>query len=124
MANRPTKNTRRNAPDGTWGRSDSSVPEEASEPVRGERGIACRVLDVRVPEVRLDRPRVDPLIGQFVPAPMPEHVWMDLERVQACLISRAREHLAEALGRDGCPTLGHEDEGRVRVIPPKLAKCS
>jgi hypothetical protein len=47
------------------------VPPEASEEERRQRRVTCRVLDIAVPEVRLQRPRVDAVLCQLESAGMP-----------------------------------------------------
>jgi hypothetical protein len=44
------------------------------EPGRAEFGIADCVLDVLVPEIVLNRPRIVSLVGELVAAGMTEHV--------------------------------------------------
>jgi transposase len=46
----------------------------ALEPLRRQCGIACRVLDVAMPEIGLDRARVVAVVGELVTAGMAEHV--------------------------------------------------
>src|SRR6516165_192124 len=59
-------------------RSASNAPE-GFEPGRGQLGVAHRVLDVLVPEIRLKGAGVVPFGGQRKPAGMAEHVRMRLE---------------------------------------------
>ena len=47
------------------------VPPEASKEERRQRRVTCRVLDIAVPEVRLQRPRVDAVLCQLEAAGMP-----------------------------------------------------
>src|SRR5262252_10782970 len=49
---------------------------EVFEPVRGELGVAHRVLDVFVAEPRLQRPGVVAGVGERIAAAMPQHVRM------------------------------------------------
>ena len=52
------------------------------------------MLNVAVTEVSLKRPRIVPLIGQRIPAGVPEHVWVCLEaelRFDACPLDHTRE---------------------------------
>jgi hypothetical protein len=49
-------------------------PPEVLEAGRRQFGIAHRVLDVAVPEVSLQRPRVVPSVGQSVTASVPLRV--------------------------------------------------
>jgi hypothetical protein len=53
------------------------------------------VLDVAVPEVGLQRPRVVPFVGQRITAGVPEHVGVRLE-TQLSLGARTLNHPGEA----------------------------
>ena len=57
----------------------SSVPPKILEPVGRHFGVPDRVLDVLVPEVMLQGPRVVAVVGQLKPAGMAKHVWVDRE---------------------------------------------
>ena len=60
------------------------------------RSIPHRVLDVFVPEIRLQSPRVVASVGQRKAAGMPEHVRMHFEaklRLEPRLLDHAREAL-------------------------------
>ena len=56
-----------------------SVPPKVFEAVRRHVGVPDRVLDVLVPKVVLQGPRVVAIIGQLEPAGMAQHVWVDRE---------------------------------------------
>jgi hypothetical protein len=65
-------------------RSAASTPgkllaPKVLEPCRRQLGVAHRVLDVFVPEVGLERPRVMAGVGKRIAAGVPQHVGMDLE---------------------------------------------
>jgi hypothetical protein len=55
----------------------SSVPPKVLESVGRYVGVPDRVLDVLVPEVVLQGPRVVAIIGQLEPAGMAQHVGVD-----------------------------------------------
>jgi hypothetical protein len=50
------------------------IPPKILKPPRRQRRVASRVLDIAVPQVGLQRPRIDPVVGQLEPAGVPEHV--------------------------------------------------
>ena len=56
-----------------------SVPPKVFEAVRRHVGVPDRVLDVLVPKVVLQGPRVVAIIGQLEPAGMAQHVGVDRE---------------------------------------------
>jgi hypothetical protein len=76
-----------------------------------------------VPEVGLQRPGIDPVIGQLEAAGVPQHVGVHLDP-KLCGHACALDHTVEAFGRQRRPALGDEDEaGRCRAFPleaPKL----
>ena len=57
----------------------SSVPPKILESVGRQFGVPDRALDVLVPEVVLQGPRVVAIIGQLEPAGMAKHVGVDRE---------------------------------------------
>jgi hypothetical protein len=76
-------------------------PPEIPEPHRSQFGVPHGVLNVLVPEVGLERPRVVPLVGKCVPACVPQHVWVDLEG-QLGTDTRAFNHSTASISpRDG-----------------------
>jgi hypothetical protein len=54
-------------------------PKEFLEPLRRQRGIARRVLDIAVPKVGLDRPRIVAVVGELVAAGVAQHVGVRLD---------------------------------------------
>ena len=56
-----------------------SAPPEILEPCRRQLGISNRMLDILVPEVGLQSPRIVALVGQREPAGMPQHVGVNLD---------------------------------------------
>jgi hypothetical protein len=59
----------------------SSISKKFLEPLRRQGGVARRILDVAMPEIRLDRPRIVAVICELVAAGMAEHVGMSSRRV-------------------------------------------
>jgi hypothetical protein len=57
----------------------ASISKEFLGPLRRHGRIARRILNVAMPEVRLDRARIAAVIGELVAAGMPEHVGMRLD---------------------------------------------
>jgi len=55
------------------------IPPEASEPIRRQLGIPNRMLNVSVPQVVLNRPRVVAVVRQLVAARVVPHVRMHEE---------------------------------------------
>src|SRR5205807_825537 len=53
---------------------------EVFEPVRGQLGVSDGVLDVLMAQPRLQAPGVVTSIGERIPAPVPQHVWMHPKR--------------------------------------------
>jgi hypothetical protein len=47
-------------------------PEKFLEPMRRQGGIARRILNIAMPEIRLDRARVVAIVGELVAAGMPK----------------------------------------------------
>ena len=70
----------------------SLVLPEPLEPIRGQLRVPCRVLNIPVPEVVLNRPRVVPVIGELVPAGVTQHVGMN-RKAQPSLLTRPRHEL-------------------------------
>jgi hypothetical protein len=88
----------------------SSVPPKVLEPVGRHFGVPDRVLDILVPEVVLQGPRVVTIIGQLEPAGMAKHVRVDRERH----VSGFPEPLDEPVETDGADwpaALGNEYVG-------------
>src|SRR5262249_6432949 len=61
------------------GASTTLTPPKVLEPVGRYVGVPDRVLNVFVPEVVLQGPRVVAIVGELEPAGMAEHVGMDRE---------------------------------------------
>src|SRR3954465_15584556 len=78
---------------------------EGFEAVGCELGVAHRVLDVLVPEIMLQSPRVLAIVGQLVAARMPQHVRVHWEG-KAASLPRAGQHLAKAGRRHRRTALG------------------
>ena len=87
-----------------------SGPPKISKPRRRQLSVPHGVLDVAVPEVRLQGPRVVPLVGQRVSACVPKHVRVRLEPklgLDACPL----DHAGEPRSAEGCPALRREHKG-------------
>jgi hypothetical protein len=65
------------------------------------------MLDILVPEIMLQRPRVLAIIGEFEPAGMPQHMRMNWERYLGGLAEPAY-HTPEPDGAHGRPALAYE----------------
>jgi len=61
------------------GASTTLIPPKVLEPVGRHFGVPDRVLDVLVPEVVLQGPRVVAIVGEFEPTGMAKHVRVDGE---------------------------------------------
>jgi hypothetical protein len=59
--------------------SGTLTPPEVLEPRRGQFGIAHRMLDVAVPEIRLQSSRVMSPVGKPIAAGVPQHVRVGFE---------------------------------------------
>src|SRR6516162_8055173 len=93
----------------------SSVPPKILEPVGRHVGVPDRVLDVLVPEVVLQGPRVVAIIGQFEATGMAKHVRVDREWHLGSL-TEALDKPVETDGADWPAALGNEYVGVSRVI--------
>jgi hypothetical protein len=82
-----------------------------------ELGIAHRVLNILVPEIRLKSPRVVPFGGQRKSAGVPQHMRMGLEG-EPCLRAGTLDHSREARRGEGRPALAGEDKRRLRLLLP------
>jgi hypothetical protein len=78
-------------------RSPSSVPPKAFEPIGRHFGIPDRVLNVLVPEVVLQGPRVVAIVRELEPTGVAKHVWVDRE----WHLSGLADALDEAVETDG-----------------------
>ena len=65
------------------------------------------MLNIAVPEPRLQRPRIVPLVGKLVAAAMPKHVGMDREG-HAGSLAETLDQGMEALRRHRRAALGYE----------------
>lgn len=68
------------------------------------------MLNVAVAKVRLQRPRVVPLVGERVAAGVPQHVWVCL-KAQPRLSARPLDHAGNASGAEECLKLRSEYAG-------------
>src|SRR5262249_50910819 len=91
--------------------SRASIFPPALESCRCQLGIANRVLNVFVPQVRLQRSRIPPRVRLVETAGVPEHVWVSLDLEPSSLASPANE-LLEVGHRHRRAALGHEQERR------------
>jgi hypothetical protein len=73
------------------------------------------MLDRFVPEVGLDRPGIDALVGQLKTAGVPQHVRMDLH-IEASGITGSLDRRLEAALRKWRPALTDEDEWRFGLL--------
>jgi len=97
-------------------RSASNAPERF-EPGRGQLGVAHRVLDVLVAQIRLKGAGIMSLGSERKSASMPQHVRMRLE-AEPCLCARTLDHPGEACGGEGGAALRREHKGRLRLLLP------
>src|SRR5262249_36522911 len=94
----------------------SSIPPKVLEPVGCHFGVSDRVLDVPVPEVVLQRPRVVAIVGELEPTGMAKHVRVDGEWHLGGL-PEALDEAVEADGTDRPTAFGNEHVGVSRIIP-------
>lgn len=52
------------------------IPPKILKPIRRQLGIPHRMLNVLMPQVMLNRPRILPIVRQLKPASMAKHVWV------------------------------------------------
>ena len=57
----------------------TASPSKSLEPARRQRRVTGRILDIAVPQVRLEGSRIDPVVGQFEAARVPQHVGVRLD---------------------------------------------
>src|SRR5262245_66306852 len=98
----------------TWG-WPLSIPPKVLEPVGRHFGVPDGVLDVLVPEVMLQGPRVVAIVGELEPAGMAQHVRVDREWHVSGL-PEALDKPVEPDGADWPAALGNEYVGVSRVI--------
>ena len=73
------------------------------------------MLNVLVPEIVLQRPRVMAIVGEFEPTGMAKHVRVDREWHLGSLAD-ALDEAVETDGADWSAALGNEEVGVLRVI--------
>ena len=83
------------------------VPPKVLEAVGRHFGVPDRMLNVLVPEVVLQGPRVVAVVGELEPAGMAKHVWVDRE----WHLGGLADALDEAVETDGADPLGHKYVG-------------
>src|SRR5262245_27163164 len=93
----------------------SSVLPKVLEAIRRHFGVPDRVLDVLVPEVVLQGPRVVAIIGQLEPTGMAKHMRVDREWHLGGL-PEALDEPVKTDGTDWPAALGNEYVGVSRVI--------
>jgi hypothetical protein len=92
-------------------RSQLSFPPEILEPRRRKLGIAHRMLDVAMPEIRLQGASIVASIGQGISAGVTQHVRVSLEGQFGCPTG-SFDHSREAGGCEWRTALGREYERR------------
>src|SRR6516164_7278834 len=93
----------------------SSVPPKILESVGRQFGVPDRVLNVLVPEVVLQGPRVVAIVGELEPAGMAKHVRVDREWHLGGLADTLDEAM-EADGADRPTAFGNKHVSLSRVI--------
>src|SRR5262249_31673126 len=93
------------------------------ESVGSHLGVADRVLDVLVPEVVLQRPRVVAIVGELEPTGMAKHVWMDREWHLGSLAD-ALDEAGEAHRTDWPASLGTRRSVRRARSPSPRVGCT
>src|SRR5215813_5470578 len=93
----------------------SSVPPKVFEPVGRHFGIPDRVLNVLVPKVVLQGPRVVAIVGELEPAGVAKHVRVD-RKWHLGGFPEALDEPVETDGTDWPAALGNEYVGVCRVI--------
>src|SRR5215831_5584868 len=102
-------------PTSRWASDWSSSSPKVLEPVGRHVGIPDRVLNVLVPEVVLQGPRVMAIVRELEPTGMAKHVWVDREWHLGSL-TEALDKPVETYGADWPAALGNEYVGVCRVI--------
>src|SRR5262249_33328927 len=108
---------------GAAGKLNRSAPPKVLEPVGRHFGISDRVLDVLVPEVMLQSPRVVPIVGELEPAGMAQHVRVDREW-HLFSLADALDEAVEANRADWSAALGNEYVGVFGVVAAQLTQRS
>jgi hypothetical protein len=81
----------------------SSISKKFLESLRRQGGIAHRILNVAVSEIRLDGTRVVAIVGELVTAGVAEHVWA-CALMPSSAAAAARSIMREKPGADsGAP---------------------
>src|SRR5215468_4397949 len=93
----------------------SSVPPKILESVGCHFGVSDGVLNVLVPEVVLQGPRVVAIVSQLEPTGMAKHVRVD-RKWHLGGLPEALDEPMESNGADWPAALGHEYVGVSRVI--------
>ena len=88
---------------------------EVLEAGRRRLGVAHRMLDVAVPEISLQRPGIDAVIGELEAACVPQHVRMHRE-TEIGGNAKPRDHLTKPRGRERRTALRREDKRRCRIL--------
>jgi len=91
------------------------VPPKVLEAVGRHFGVPDRVLNVLVPELVLQGPRVVAIVGELEPTGMAKHVWVDREW-HLGRIAEALDEAVEPNGADRPTALGNKYVGLVRVL--------
>ena len=91
------------------------VPPKVLEAVGRHFGVPDRVLNVLVPELVLQGPRVVAIVGQLEPAGVAKHVRVDREW-HLGRIAEALDEAVEPNGADRPTALGNKYVGLVRVL--------
>jgi hypothetical protein len=60
-------------------RWQSLIPPKILKPLRCQFGVFHRMLDIFVPQKKLDSPRILLVVGELIATPMPELVWVHRE---------------------------------------------
>ena len=87
----------------------------------GQLGIPDGMLDVPMAEILLERPRVDPFIGEIKATGMPEHVGMHGEREPRRLAGR-RHDMVHRPGGQWAPPFRDKQIGRPGRVTMELAQ--
>ena len=101
--------------------TNGSITPEVFESIRRQLGIAGGVLDVAVSQVLLDRPRILPVVGQFVPGGMAKHMWVNLKR-DASLAPSPIDDLAYRIDGERSLALADKHVGCLRIVPLQPAQ--
>jgi hypothetical protein len=84
------------------------IPPKILKPLRRQLGVFHRVLNVPMSQVELDRARILVRIGQLIPTPVPELVWMHRE-AQLGDLTGVGDHLPDTGIRQRPLALGEKD---------------